>query len=60
MAVGVKCLLCLTSYLNGDNMSFWNTLLKPIVGLSPMDGVTDAAISINSLISRQEVGPLDS
>ncbi len=24
-------------------MSFWNTLQRPIVGLSPMDGVTDAA-----------------
>ena len=24
-------------------MSFWHTLPQPIIGLSPMDGVTDAA-----------------
>ena len=26
-----------------DRMSFWQTLPQPIIGLSPMDGVTDAA-----------------
>jgi tRNA-dihydrouridine synthase len=27
-------------------MSFWNTLPQPIIGLSPMDGVTDAAFRL--------------
>src|SRR5437879_9005447 len=29
--------------VNGPNAGFWNTLPRPIIGLSPMDGVTDAA-----------------
>lgn len=32
-------------------MSFWSTLSRPLVGLSPMDGVTDAAF--RSVIARQ-------
>src|SRR5262244_1495845 len=32
------CALCYHS-----RMSFWQTLPQPIIGLSPMDGVTDAA-----------------
>lgn len=32
-------------------MSFWLTLPRPIIGLSPMDGVTDA--SFRSVIARQ-------
>src|SRR3990172_4687001 len=32
-------------------MSFWSTLPRPIIGLSPMDGVTDA--SFRSIISQQ-------
>ena len=28
---------------HGPNAGFWNTLPRPIIGLSPMDGVTDAA-----------------
>lgn len=32
-------------------MSFWTTLPRPIIGLSPMDGVTDA--SFRSVIARQ-------
>ncbi|MBH0197870.1 MAG: tRNA-dihydrouridine synthase [Nitrospira sp.] len=32
-------------------MSFWRTLPRPIIGLSPMDGVTDA--SFRSVIARQ-------
>lgn len=32
-------------------MSFWPTLPRPIIGLSPMDGVTDA--SFRSVIARQ-------
>src|SRR5262245_8108013 len=31
-------------------MSFWSTLPQPIVGLSPMDGVTDAAF--RSIVAR--------
>lgn len=32
-------------------MSFWSTLPRPIIGLSPMDGVTDA--SFRSIIAQQ-------
>lgn len=32
-------------------MNFWRTLPRPIIGLSPMDGVTDA--SFRSVIARQ-------
>ncbi|MBI3355537.1 MAG: tRNA-dihydrouridine synthase [Nitrospirae bacterium] len=32
-------------------MSFWSSLPRPIIGLSPMDGVTDA--SFRSIIARQ-------
>lgn len=32
-------------------MSFWSALPRPIIGLSPMDGVTDA--SFRSIIARQ-------
>src|SRR5689334_7216115 len=32
-------------------MSFWSKLPRPIIGLSPMDGVTDA--SFRSVIARQ-------
>ncbi len=32
-------------------MNFWSTLPRPIIGLSPMDGVTDA--SFRSIIARQ-------
>lgn len=32
-------------------MSFWSNLPRPIIGLSPMDGVTDA--SFRSIIARQ-------
>src|SRR5437763_12809038 len=31
---------------HGPNASFWNTLPQPIIGLSPMDGVTDAAFRL--------------
>jgi tRNA-dihydrouridine synthase len=36
-------------------MSFWQTLPRPIIGLSPMDGVTDAAFRL--AVARQ--GPSD-
>jgi tRNA-dihydrouridine synthase len=32
-------------------MSFWSTLPRPVIGLSPMDGVTDA--TFRSVIARQ-------
>ena len=32
-------------------MNFWSTLPRPIIGLSPMDGVTDA--SFRSMIAQQ-------
>jgi tRNA-dihydrouridine synthase len=36
-------------------MSFWKTLPRPIIGLAPMDGVTDAAFRLT--VARQ--GPAD-
>lgn len=33
-------------------MSFWNTLPRPIVGLAPMDGVTD--VTFRHVVARQE------
>jgi tRNA-dihydrouridine synthase len=32
-------------------MNFWSALPRPIIGLSPMDGVTDA--SFRSIVARQ-------
>lgn len=37
-------------------MSFWKTLKKPIIGLAPMDGVTDAAMrEITDIIGKPDV-----
>jgi tRNA-dihydrouridine synthase len=38
-----------------DAMSFWRHLAQPIIGLAPMDGVTDAAFRL--IVARQ--GPAD-
>src|SRR6185295_4842848 len=38
-----------------ETMNFWTTLPQPIVGLAPMDGVTDAAFRF--IVSQQ--GPAD-
>ena len=36
--------------------SFWNTLAQPIIGLAPMDGVTDAPCrTIHGLYGRPDI-----